>query len=126
MPRYDRDAIVQAMRALYEMVIRMGILPTDPPITLHTPSADWTPPAKFIHKSPAVIDLMRHLPYPSQDLEIAPSSTAVDYARENYIGRFFAEPKPTFDCDVNADELVLTMGDAVSRVIFIVDTTTGR
>jgi hypothetical protein len=77
---YSRDATVQAFRDYFQFLVSMYVDESD----IHEPPQDgwheihWSGWHNF-EKTDRVIDLLRHLPYVSMDVNIAPESEFVDW-----------------------------------------------
>jgi len=133
MPTYDKDATVQAMRDLYEVIMRMADLS---PTALAILPPDWQPPAGT-RKSATVIDLMASLPYitdASKEVHLAHQTSAVNYLSPYRIGMFvpfdpygMVTTEEDFGhADISVDEIVLTMqNDSIGRIL-ILHTRTGK
>ncbi|KAK5685736.1 hypothetical protein LTR17_026970 [Elasticomyces elasticus] len=134
MATYDRDAVVEAMTALYQTVLLMGDVPIS---ELTTPPDGWIPPAG-IKKSAAVIDLMAHLPYHS-DTYLVVETSPINYLAPNWTdGRWIPfDPwgiKRTYPipeeyggrpADITEDEVAITMQKYNLGKLTILDTKTG-
>jgi hypothetical protein len=77
MAKYDRDTAVAAVASLYEF---FAALPTSTPTVIKYPPPDGWPditPENLapLGKNDDVIDLYKHLPYPSAHIEIASSTS---------------------------------------------------
>ena len=134
MATYDRDATVQALKALYETVMLMSETPAS---TLITPPSGWSPPVTT-RKSAEVIDLMRNLVYNSR-VCLAHETSPVNYFAPNWIGMFIPfEPysdgeaeTPEGDgggdvADITEDEVALTMQNDSIGTILVLDTKSGK
>ena len=135
MSSYNRDAAVQALKALYETVMLMGDIPTS---TLATPPDGWRPPAST-RKSAEVVDIMAHLPY-SSHVHLAHETAPVNYLIPNWPGTFVPF-KPYGDseadnpgsdgngggvADVSKHEMALTMQNDNSGAIMMLDVESGE
>ncbi|KAL9063259.1 MAG: hypothetical protein Q9157_008330, partial [Trypethelium eluteriae] len=127
MASYDRDATIQALKALYQTIM---IMAGDPASGLVTPPNDWNPPA-CTRKSAEAIDLMANLPYNS-GIHLAHETSPVNYFAPNWPGMFI--PFEPYGCseanypnedgggvaDVTEDEIVLTMqNDSIGKILVL-------
>ena len=130
MTNFDRDALASSLLSLYKTVLRMK---GDTATTLYIPpksgwSFDSADEQYLLRtKSPAVIDLLRHLPY--CNTHIAHSTDAISYVRSSWYSVRNAENPwpgggPGF-ADVQPHELPLTMQHENAGEIVVVDVDTG-
>ena len=128
MPPFDRDALASSLLSLYKTVLRMK---GDNATTLYiSPESGWSfDPADEQYlattKSPAVIDLLKHLPY--CNTHIAHSTDAIGYVGSSWYSVRNAENPWPGDAhvDVQRHELPLTMQHENVGEIVVVDVETG-
>ncbi|KAF2258985.1 hypothetical protein CC78DRAFT_503804 [Lojkania enalia] len=99
-PIYLRNEIISAVTAFYKLLVRL-YLPND--AIKYPPPNGWFWPADITFappKSPAVIDLMKHMPYLQRpaywdSLQIYEKTEAVDYSSFNTAGPHDIDPDPS-------------------------------
>lgn len=131
MATYNRDAISTAMRSLLATILQMG---NRLPAALHLPPLNgWDFGNEKLsvlaaHKTPAVVDLMRRLPY--ADTYVAGETKLIDYrvGGGDYGVEFAWDPIPFRNGGpvVDAAELPLTFQWDGMGTILVLDVRTGE
>ena len=129
MPPFNRDALASSLLSLYGTILRMK---GDDATTLYIPpesgwSFDSADEQYLLNtKSPAVFDLMKHLPY--CNTHIAHSTDAISYVGSSWYSVHNASnpwPAGVVHVDVQRHELPLTMQHENAGKIVVVDADTG-